>query len=84
MKAKLRAIVENDFIDVELENDVLLPCPFCGSTNLELAHTHTPSYWVECPDCNAQVGDNESWSENTEQSHLESAKRAIQAWNRRV
>jgi ribosomal protein L37AE/L43A len=33
----------------------LLPCPFCGSTNVELCNTHTASYWVECQDCEASV-----------------------------
>ena len=84
MEAKLKTIVEGEHIDIELENDVLLPCPFCGSENLELAHTWTPSYWIECLSCGAHVGDEESWTENTEQSHLESAKRAIEAWNRRT
>jgi hypothetical protein len=33
----------------------LLPCPFCGGHNLEIANTHTPSFWVQCNDCEAQV-----------------------------
>ena len=33
----------------------LLPCPFCGSDDLELCNTHTPSFWVECHGCEAQV-----------------------------
>lgn len=49
--------------------DTLRPCPFCGrhwnpdadpdddddpDRGPELANTHTPSYWIECP-CGAQV-----------------------------
>ncbi|MDN7851368.1 Lar family restriction alleviation protein [Burkholderia seminalis] len=33
----------------------LLPCPFCGSTNLEIANTHTPSFWVRCNECEAEA-----------------------------
>lgn len=32
----------------------LAPCPFCGCPSCELMSTHTPCYWVECPDCDAQ------------------------------
>lgn len=31
----------------------LLPCPFCGSSDLEVENTHTPSYTVECA-CGAE------------------------------
>lgn len=33
----------------------LNPCPFCGGDDLEIINTHTPSFWVECVDCNARV-----------------------------
>ncbi|VVE28629.1 hypothetical protein PPN31114_03534 [Pandoraea pneumonica] len=33
----------------------LLPCPMCGGNDLELANTHTPSYWIECCDCETQA-----------------------------
>lgn len=32
----------------------LASCPFCGSGNIEVANTWTPSYWGECLDCHAQ------------------------------
>lgn len=37
------------------ENFDLKPCPFCGSRDLELSNTHTPCFWVECSNCEAQV-----------------------------
>ncbi len=40
----------------ESEGEHLNPCPFCGSTNVEICNTHTPIYWVECGDCGAQGG----------------------------
>ncbi|MBC8719260.1 Lar family restriction alleviation protein [Ochrobactrum sp. Marseille-Q0166] len=33
----------------------LKPCPFCGGTNVDVSNTWTPSFWVECDDCSAQV-----------------------------
>lgn len=33
----------------------LLPCPFCGGTDLEIANTHTPSFWVRCNECDAEA-----------------------------
>ncbi|MBO2947093.1 hypothetical protein J4754_04165 [Burkholderia pseudomallei] len=33
----------------------LLPCPFCSSTDLEIANTHTPSFWVRCNECEAEA-----------------------------
>jgi len=62
-------------------------CPFCGSS-AELKNTWTPSYWVECIDCEAQVHDPDSaWDvgdDEMKSKHIASAKRAIDAWNRRV
>lgn len=34
---------------------MLKPCPFCGGSNVDLANTWTPSFWIECDDCSAQV-----------------------------
>lgn len=33
----------------------LEPFPFFGGTELEVTHTHTASFWVECHDCGAKV-----------------------------
>ena len=35
--------------------DPLVPCPFCGSEDLELSNTHTPYFSVECQECGAEV-----------------------------
>lgn len=51
----------------------LLPCPFCGSTNVNLLIKEGPLFkWVACMDCNAQ-GPIEFGNE----------EKAISAWNRR-
>ena len=33
----------------------LLPCPFCGSEDVELQNTHTASFWVKCNQCEAEA-----------------------------
>ncbi len=33
----------------------LKSCPFCGSYNLELSNTHTPSFSVTCQDCGGEA-----------------------------
>jgi len=62
-------------------------CPFCGGS-AELQNTWTPSYWVECIDCEAQVHDPDSaWvrcDAEMKSKHTASAKRAVKAWNKRV
>lgn len=32
-----------------------LPCPFCGSTDVEIGNTHTPYFCVTCQDCEAEI-----------------------------
>lgn len=70
---------------VKLEaQDKLLPCPFCGSEDLELNNTHTACYWVECSQCGAEVSGTAIYSDSDKpEDHLEAAKSAISAWNRR-
>lgn len=62
---------------------LLLPCPFCGSPG-ELQNTHTPSYWVECTSCGAQVSD-QLFHENYHSldAHKASIQNACIAWNTR-
>lgn len=67
----------------------LLPCPFCGSTNLELANTHTPSYWIECLDCDCKLSggcgpDLAGDAATLKAQHKASAEDAITKWNTRV
>jgi hypothetical protein len=33
----------------------LKPCPFCGSSDICLANTHTAAFWVECQTCDAEA-----------------------------
>lgn len=48
----------------------LKQCPFCGSKNLRL--TGNSWHWVQCNNCFAEIGGQESEEE------------AIEQWNRRV
>ena len=72
----------------ELTGDVELKhCPFCGSEDLELTNTHTPSCWVECLDCQAQAhgecfqNKNGFWREGHFKKAIQSA---VSSWNRRA
>lgn len=51
-------------------NEELKPCPFCGSKNLCLIRNSW--YWVQCNNCLAEIGVQES------------EKDAIEKWNRRA
>lgn len=71
--------------------DKILPCPFCGSHDIELCNTHTPSYWMECQECDAQVHGEYGpdlvsgpGSYGSLRQHEAAAKSAIAAWNRRA
>ena len=69
----------------------LEPCPFCGSTRVELANTHTPSYWIECRKCSAQAhgnmpsgaGGQIATDRDALRFHLRAIRSAVRAWNRR-
>jgi len=70
------------------EADLLLPCPFCGSTELELNNTWTASYWISCDGCSCQVHDPGAGGEGRDpfkvEDHQASKEAAIAAWNQRV
>ena len=57
----------------------LLPCPFCGSDNLEVCNTHTPSFWVNCFDCEGQAH-----GKYREGQFKAAMLNAVDAWNRRA
>lgn len=67
----------------------LKPCPFCGSTDLEVNNTHTPSYWVECNNCEGEISgeypaDDTFINEEAHTAMHETAIRsAVRWWNTR-
>lgn len=69
--------------------DRVEPCPFCGSTDIELANTWTPSYWIECNGCGAEMHpvNRKPWGRGDDTKpakHLASARAALKAWNERA
>ena len=73
------AILEKQFHDENLK-----PCPFCGSTVLELTNTHTAHYWIKC-ECSAQIdGDGRSMDDDSKFDHRTAAYSTIERWNERV
>lgn len=53
-------------VEQEFKNIELLPCPFCGSRKPEVLNTHTPSYWVECDSCDAQISGRSFWNKKSD------------------
>jgi len=49
----------------------LKPCPFCGSTELQLCRTNEHACWVRCDDCGADAPSTEKRED------------AIDIWNTR-
>ena len=62
----------------------IAPCPFCRGYKIELQNTWTPSYWLECQKCEAQVGDQKNGRADNKTGHTLSALNAIEAWNKRA
>lgn len=58
---------------------VLLPCPFCGCEEPELTNSHTPSFWIECPQCGARSGGGDP----VRRSYPAAMKAAVDSWNQR-
>ena len=72
---------------IELEGVAKLkPCPFCGSSELELVNTHTASCWVECLKCSGQCGGEyycAKKGKSTKKHFVAAIRSAIENWNRR-
>ncbi len=66
------------------KTDRLKPCPFCGCRDPELANTHTASYWMQCPECGAEVHGETFPGPTPGARHRASADSAIAKWNARV
>jgi len=62
----------------------LKPCPFCGSTDLDILNTRTPVYWIKCYGCGAEVPGIILYRDDTEEAHRKAAESAIERWNLRV
>lgn len=84
------AAVFSAVYDSKLHGD-LLPCPFCGGKDLEVTNTSTPSYWVECHECEGRAHgasyvelETDGTVESTGKAYVEAMKSAIAAWNRRA
>jgi hypothetical protein len=56
----------------------LRECPFCGSENLEVCNTHTPSFWVACLDCGSQAH-----GQHYPGNYQRALESAVTAWNLR-
>jgi len=67
----------------------LSSCPFCGSKNIAVFNTHTPSYWAECIECEAEkhskynFGDKIRSEIKAKKEHKKSFLSAIEEWNKR-
>ena len=84
---KIRLSFDGVTKHVELTDERVEPCPFCGSNDVALCNTHNSAYWMECQNCGAQV-DGQSFAGfadgNEDEKHLESARSAISTWNHRI
>lgn len=80
--------MDEEIINLELtdeEKSALLPCPFCGSTEIELCNTWTASYWMKCQNCGCQMDDpNESGDPSLLADHEVSKSAVIKVWNTRT
>lgn len=67
------------------KKDKLRACPFCGCNDAILEHTWTPSYWIACDTCGAQMHPvkNTNLAKNDLASHKKGKANAIEAWNNR-
>lgn len=72
------------------EDAKLKGCPFCGSENVEIGNTHTPAYFVQCVDCNAETHATYTYGKalktrkQCQREHQRSFMSAVDAWNTRA
>lgn len=65
-------------------SDHLEPCPFCGSTDLEMSNVNNARYWIECKTCEARAeGKAQRYGRRIEPHRLAAAS-AIEIWNHRT
>lgn len=65
--------------------DVVYPCPHCGSKHLRLLNNHAACYRIECETCGAEAhGYDVNSPKATMQDHIEAKASAIKAWNWRT
>lgn len=68
----------------------LKPCPFCGSTDVELGNTHSASYSIECLNCDGSIQGERKGAQRPrtklacEAAHRQAMRSAADKWNRRV
>ncbi len=67
---------------IDYKEKTLKYCPFCGSSAL-IENTHTPSYWISCTDCGAEVHAIHEQYEDTITGHKKSIVAAVKSWNQR-
>ena len=84
---KIRVDYDKVTKHVELTDEQVEACPFCGSWGIALCNTHNSAYWMECQNCGAQV-DGQSFADyadgNEDYNHLKSARSALDTWNHRI
>lgn len=75
-----------DVINLTIDkNEVVRPCPFCNSTDVELKNTWTASYWISC-DCGAEMH-GESFNDMGEynpKAHELAKQSTLSKWNNRA
>lgn len=84
---KIRLAYDQVTKHVELIDEPVEPCPFCGSTDIALCNTHNSAYWMECQNCGAQVAGKSFAGHadgNEDCNHFKAARSALDTWNHRA
>jgi len=78
-------------VSEHITSSTLIPCPFCGESEMLYEHTSDPEYdedgfahelcWIECERCSTK---GPSVDLSTESDELSDYQRVRSAWNRRV